>query len=136
MELLPLFIAVIPLLIALYKTEWGIWAFLFMIPGYALRVSVGSAEVSMVEIAAVLLGVRLAIEIVCARFHIHSSAKCSSCEKLALTTFTKKPRLLAIRSLDMLSFSTSFGNFKHIFHRAIRTNNTSVLKNIKFIIEY
>jgi len=55
MELLPLFIAVIPLLIALHKTEWGIWAFLFMIPGYAMRVSVGPAEISMVEIAALLL---------------------------------------------------------------------------------
>ena len=111
MELLPLFIAVIPLLIALYKTEWGIWAFLFMIPGYAMRVSVGSAEISMVEIAAVLLAVRLAAEIVCARFHIHSSARCSRCEKLALTTLTKKPRLLALRSLDMLAFSIPFSNF-------------------------
>ncbi len=59
MDIIFLFISVIPLLVALYKIEWGIWAFVFIIPGYALRVPFGfygmELTISMVEIAALLL---------------------------------------------------------------------------------
>lgn len=59
MDILPLFVSVIPFIAALYRVRFGIWLFVFMIPGYALRVpwELGEREleISMVEIAALLL---------------------------------------------------------------------------------